>query len=400
MSKNYAWPVTIAGRYDYNALERFIKQYKNIIDKKKIVIFGAGIRGTLFSIWLKEKGYSRIIFTDNNEEKVGNYINEFQIESFEEVCRSKDENFILVAVENANGIKKQLIQAGFHEGIEFAEAKSEVYDNYLAEFLRKDSIDTMVIGDCGISDVGLHDTNYESLDELLKERFGKSQTKVLAMHGMGMRAFYQIIKAHCKAISKPKQLIVMANFETFTGKQHLLPRSQHTDLIQLLCEHTLDKELEEYLAVTKERYNLWQTDYFTSSNEGANRGSQNDRIVLKMNYMYHLSLDNECIQYMFLLQKFCMEQHIKLCFFIPPANYQYAEKLWGIKFKERYEENLKVLKQALDERKIQVLDLSYLLKSNEFAAECTIDECANYQGRVKVADAIKTFVSEPTKYNG
>ena len=64
--KNYAWPVTVAGRYDYDALEKCVNQYKDILDKKQLVIFGAGIRGTVFSIWLKKKGYTQIIFTDNN----------------------------------------------------------------------------------------------------------------------------------------------------------------------------------------------------------------------------------------------------------------------------------------------------------------------------------------------
>ena len=84
-------------------------------------------------------------------------------------------------------------------------------------------------------------------------------------------------------------------------------------------------------------------------------------------------------------------QKIKLAFFIPPVNYQYAEQLWGDKFKERYEENVKTLKQALEDRQIDVLDMSYLLSSDEFAAYCTIDECANYPGRVKVADTIEAF---------
>lgn len=392
--KNYAWPVTVAGRYDYDALEKCVNQYKDILDKKQLVIFGAGIRGTVFSIWLKKKGYTQIIFTDNNPEKVGNYINEFYIEDFKEVCKNKKDLFLLVSVENSNAIYKQLIESGFKEGTEFVIVRNNVYEEFVHEFLEEKPIETMILGDCGLTDVGMNDNDYKSLGKLLKEELGEERTKVLAMHGMGMRAYYQLVKAYCRVMEKPKQILVMANFETFTGKQHLLPRSQHTQLFEMLCQQVKDKELEDYLQITRERSNNWQLDYFTSANSAAEKHKSNDKMVIRMNYMYQLQMDNECVQYMLLLHKFCKEQNIKLLFFIPPVNYQYAEKLWGEKFRSRYSENVRKLKMVLEEEQIEILDMSYLLLSSEFAAECTIDECTNYKGRIKEKEELLNFLKQ------
>ena len=319
---NFAWPVTVLGQYDYNALSDCLEQYKNIVEQKEIVIFGAGIRGTIFSILLQQKGYTNLVFTDNNENKVGNFINEFPIISF--------------------------------------------------------------------SDVGLKDNSYTTLGDLLKE--GREQTKVLAMHGMGMRAYYQLVKLQSKAVEKPKKLMVMANFETFTGKQHLLPRSQHVQLFELLYEKFEDTELEEHLKLIRDRFANLKMDYFTSSHETMKRDQRNDKIVFKMNYMYNLSLENECIQYMFHLSEFCKKQGIQLAFFIPPANYQYAEKLWGEEFKIRYEENCKRLKEELSKKSIPVLDLSYMFPSDKFGDCCTVDECLNFEGRRLAAEAMLQFL--------
>lgn len=387
---NFAWPVTVLGQYDYNALSDCLEQYRDIIEQKEIVIFGAGIRGTIFSILLQQKGYTKLIFTDNNESKVGNFINQFPIISFSDICEKRKDIFIIVSVENGSGIKKQLENAGFQEGIEFTLVENHVYEKFIEEFFSKRNTETLVMGDCGLTDVGLKDNSYITLGDLLKRE--KEQTKILAMHGMGMRAYYQLIKMQSKAVEKPKKLIVMANFETFTGKQHLLPRSQHVQLFELLYEKFRDSELEEYLKLIKDRFANLKMDYFTSSSETMKRDQRNDKIVFKLNYMYNLNLENECIQYMFYLSEFCKGQDIQLAFFIPPVNYQYAEKLWGEEFKIRYERNCKKLKEELSRKSIPVLDLSYTFSSDKFGDCCTVDECLNFEGRKLAAKAMLQFI--------
>ena len=391
-AKNFAWPVTTLCKYDYKALKEFVKENEPLFKSKQIVIFGAGIRGTSFSIFLQKIGYHNIVFTDNNEQKIGGYINEFPIISYEEMVKRKEEIVIIISVENGFSIMKQLEKDNFQEGVDFFYIENHLYDLYLKEFLEQKKTETLIMGDCGITDISRTDSDYTNLGEILKEKLGSNKTKVLAVHAMGMRAFYHILKAHIENIEIPRRAIVMTNFETFTGKQHLLPRSQHARLIDMISKSISDsdEELREYVEVTKERFDNFKVDYFASSKNTLNKMSKdkNDRIVIRMNYMYELKEDNECIVYMKKIISLCNHNNIKLLFFIPPANYMYAEELYGDKFKERYSANVKKLKDIINSNGAEILDLSYLLESDKFADVHTIDETTNYEGRKIVAGKI------------
>ena len=54
--KNFAWPVTTVCKYDLKAFENFIEEKASILYGKRIVVFGAGIRGTQYSFFLKRFG--------------------------------------------------------------------------------------------------------------------------------------------------------------------------------------------------------------------------------------------------------------------------------------------------------------------------------------------------------
>ena len=383
--RNFAWPVTTVGKYDYNALFECIERNEEKLKGKRIVIFGAGIRGTIFSIWLSVKGYKDIVFTDNNDMKVGGYINEFPIVPYEEIVRMKNEVNVIISVENGYSLMEQLEKSGFVKDENYFFVENHLNEEFVKNFSRKGNFDVIAMGDCGLTDISIEDENYLNLSEMLEEKLGKEHIKVLAIHAMGMRAFYNIFKAHIDNISKPKKLLIMANFETFTGKQHLLPRSQHAKLIQLISETVGDseEELREYADITNKRFSDFRMDYFTSAGSDFNTSAKerNDRIVIKMNYMYTLKRDNECIVYLEKLLELCKKNDIKPIVFIPPANYMYAISLFGEKFTEIYNKNVIYLKEIVGSHGISLLDLSYALKDSQFADIHTIDETANYEGR-------------------
>lgn len=382
---NFAWPVTTLCKYDYSALCIFVESNKNTLESKKLVIFGAGIRGTAFSLMLEGMGYNNICFTDNNEKKIGGMINQFPIESFSELLKEKEEIIIIISVENGDSIKEQLLEYGFIENSNMFMVDSGLYPKYINEFNREGNINFLVMGDCGLTDISIKDKNFINVEEMVKHGLGEENTKVLAMHGMGMRAFYNVIHAQIKYRSKPKVIAVMANFEVFTGKQHLLPRSQHAKLMELLSRSVMedDEELKEYAELAKERFDNFRIDYFASSKSVLNsmNKEKNDRIVLKMNYMYKLKEDNECVVYLKRIINLCKSENIHLFFFIPPVNYMYAEQLLGEEFTVKYHENIERLSNIIKAYDVEVLDLSYILDSSQFADINTIDETTNYMGR-------------------
>lgn len=388
--KNFAWPVTTLCKYDYSALLECVQKHKQSFENKKIVLMGAGIRGTMFSLLLKDFGYTNMVFCDNNAEKVGGSINEFEILSFDEVQKIKSNSVVIITVENGYSLIDQFVHAGFVLNQDLFYIESDLYNVYLSEFSKK-NCDILVMGDCGVTDVSMLDTDFTNLGEMLQQKMGKDTTKILAVHAMGMRAFYHILSAHLSHIGVPKKIAIMANFETFTGKQHLLPRSQHCELIKRLCSSldNKDKQLNEYAELTRERFSNFKLDYFTSSKQFKTSDStQNDKLVFHLNYMYTLKEDNECIVYLRKVCDLCKRHSIKLLFFIPPVNYMYAESLWGQGFGQKYDANVEKLSTIISSEGIPLLDLSYLLTDNFFASKKTIDETANYAGRCKEAEKI------------
>jgi hypothetical protein len=383
--RNFAWPITTVGKYDYRALNECVEKYKGKFLGKKIVIFGAGIRGTSFSIWLSDMGYENIVFTDNNEMKIGGYINKFPILAYQDIIYMKDEIVVIVSVENGYVIMEQLEQSGFVKNENAFFIENHLNSDYVKEFSRKGDFDIVAMGDCGFTDISIKDENHDNISEILEKAVGREHIKVLAIHAMGMRAFYNIFKAHIDHISIPKKLLLMANFETFTGKQHLLPRSQHANLINLISKEIKhsDKELCEYAKVTNERFSNFRMDYFTSadSNMNVENRERNDRIVIKMNYMYSLKRDNEGIVYLEKMLNLCKKNGIEPHVFIPPVNYMYAEGLFGEAFSNAYQRNVSYLKEIVEDHNYSILDLSFILKEYQFADTHTIDETANYEGR-------------------
>lgn len=74
------------------AFRQIRKQYRYIC------IFGGGVWGTTFCSWCLEKGIRVDFFCDNDRTKLSGNIKGVPFISFEELCRMKDETFVIVSV--------------------------------------------------------------------------------------------------------------------------------------------------------------------------------------------------------------------------------------------------------------------------------------------------------------
>ena len=101
----------------------------------------------------------------------------------------------------------------------------------------------------------------------MQDKLGYENVKLLTMHGMGLPSFYHVLKAQINCGMQPGIVVVMLNFETLTGKQHLLPRSQHTKLIREICKVSPDPDgqLAAYARLTEERVKNIQAEFFTTN---------------------------------------------------------------------------------------------------------------------------------------
>ncbi|WP_312352965.1 hypothetical protein [Aminipila sp.] len=377
---NFAWPVTAFQYEDYEGLKNCIESNERLFKEKEIIIFGAGIRGSVFSCLLERAGFLQFCFTDNNPEKWGGYINTHPIIRVDQLINKISEAVVIISVENGGTIKKQLEDIGYRENINYFYVSANIYDIYLYEFNRKIEEEILFLGDCGFSQVSIIDNEYNNLASMIKQKLGEENIKILAMHGMGMRGFYNVFKAQIDLNMVPKTLVLMTNFEVFTRKHHILPRTQHSEIFKRVGKFFTnpDEELVEYIKLTAERFSKTQLDVFSVADS---QKDENARLVIRMNYMYNISQETEDVIYLFKILELARSLSINVLPFIPSANYMFARTLVGEEFDIKYGENCKRLKAWIKEQGFELFDLSYSLTSDCFANGKTIDETSNSKGR-------------------
>ena len=393
---NFAWPVTSINNEDYKQLMKCVINNASVFSCKTIAIFGAGIRGTEFSILLCKNGYSDIVFTDNNKEKWYGCINDYTIVPPDTIITDYKKYVIIISIENGYAVANQLKQAGLSENIDFFYICTDLYSKYMIKFNRNCNEKYLIMGDCEFTTISLKDKKKENLGEIIEAALGEHNTKVLAMHGMGLRAHYNAFSTQILLGMTPEIIVIMINFDTLTGKQHLLPRSQHVELIKqmMISANGKNEELNEYYELVNKRFNNVNTEFFTGEKKGKNDINQAARLYFMLNYMYKLNIDTEGIIY---LRKMILLAHsngIDVLPFIPPVNYMFAEQVLGDDFRVRYEQNVSKVRSILKEYMLNILDLSFAFTSDKFAEENTPDETLNYEGRIKASNMIIEKIRE------
>ena len=391
---NYAWSVSAINRDDLTAFEKWYSVYENEYSDKEICIWGAGIRGTEFGVFLKWHDNDRFVYVDNNEEKWEGHIDGALIMSPQEGMQKvkSGEAIILISTENYQGIKNQLEDYGLEFNKDFFIAHNFEYENYVKEFNREANCKYMVMGDCLFSGISIQDSCRVNLAEMIREELGEDKCRVLYMHGMGIRSYYNIFKLYCESHDFPECIEIMINFDTLTGMQHLLPRSQHSQLFDLLKENVekTNVEFDEYINVVHERSNNIQTEMSHSSNKLTKEQEHylKNRNYLKINYMYELDEKVEGLVYFRKLYEYATLNGIKVIAFIPPLNYQFGKEIVGDKLEEAYGKNLEKVKNMTSELGIELIDFSHSLTSDYFAEVDTTDESVNEKGRAYICSRL------------
>ncbi len=397
--KNYAWPITAISKENYQVIVDCIRS-NAIFNERQILIFGAGIRGAELAVIMQTLGLNNIIFTDNNSDKWGGLVDTHPIISVDEALRLRGSVVAIISVEEGGEICGQLEAAGFVKDKDYFYPLPNLYERFISEFKRPMHNKALIMGDCMFEVVAFSDENKDSLTEMLHQKLGYENVKLLTMHGMGLPAFYHVLKAQINMGFKPDVFVVMLNFETLTGKQHLLPRSQHTKLMKAVSELAPDPdgELKKYYQITQERVKNVQAEFFTTDNFSAGHnyaGMISDsasRVFFKLHYMYELDTDIESLMYLRKIMKLGEEQDIGIIPFVPPVNYERGTELFGEEFESAYSQNLQKLTDLVRSGGAELLNLSHICVKEEFAHVTTPDETTNYAGRCKITDAICTEI--------
>lgn len=392
--KNFAWPVTAVSKEDIKVFTDFLHNVD--LKGKRLLIFGAGIRGTILALLARNEGME-VTFTDNNKEKWGGMIDGFSIISPEEAFLRRQDYIFAISVEEGDLIREQLREAGLVENVDFYYLRTDLYNKFKVEYERKTNNKVLMMGDCMFEVISFADTCRDSLSEIIIKTLGQNNVKMLTMHGMSLPSFYHVFKGQINCGSIPKKCVVMINFETLNGKQHLLPRSQHSELARFVSKISPDPdgELKDYAELTESRVKNIQADFFTTNKFSSNKLNSNEngrisdassKMFLKMNYLYSLDENVEGLIYLRKMFDLSKEHNIELVPFVPPVNYERGLELFGQQFEEKYFSNLDKIKKIISEKGGRLLDLSHICSKELFADVSTPDETTNYRGRCLIAD--------------
>lgn len=386
---NYAWPVTSENAIVYNYFLKKIENIKEFLIDKRIGIFGSGIRGCCLLKILEMNGFKNIIFIDNNIEKQNNLINDYDIVSFEEALNYKQEQVFLVSPEGGNKIHDQLREAGLQENKEWFSFSVSAYDSYIEEYKRPLQDYLLVMGDCAFTHIAHDDSDYDSLGTMIRNKVGEARCKVLDMHGMGQQAYYHIAHSLIERNEKPSAFLLLLMIETMAPKVPIMPRTQHPWLIKSLSDLSNNTEFIEYAKLTQERFDRFQVEAFSSFDNNIEK----EKLYMNINYLYKFRETTEGVVYLKKTIRMMNEENIPVILYIPPVNYFQGERLFGADFKQKYETNFIKLFETLekDNLKYEVVDASYLLNLEDFAAPNTIDETCNYNGRLKLIRFLSKF---------
>lgn len=402
MGIDFECPEYMLDKGEVILLQKFVEKNREVLKIKRLLIFGAGVRGSVFGVLLQFEGFKEFDYCDNNAKKWGGTIGSHIIISPEELKKRVNEYIVLVSVESRDLVEvmeKQLCEMGFEKEKNLFSLPSEIYDKYLKEFFSPIKNHVLVMGDCRFTFVSITDENTQTLDDILRKEFADRgmSAKVLSMHALCMRPQYYMLKKQLEIGNIPRVLMLPINYETYNGTTHLLSSSQHTELMRRMYEQSgiKDEELEEYIQITGKRTEN-PPFIFSVENESGSAviPDKKLRIFLKMSYMYQPDVESEGIVYLKKALLLAQEYHIKVLAFAPPLNYMSGKEYWGTAFVETYQKGMEVFKQIILEHNGHFLDQSFLLTEDGFYSKYDKNELANYEGRVQMANSLMDFLKD------
>ncbi len=387
--KNFEFPIMAIGQDEYEAVQEWIKIYQEIVQRRSLYIFGAGIRGNMFLKIMESAGIHIEGFCDSSKEKQGGYIGSYKIYAPDEICNIK--NYIVISSENSKEIEKYLIEKGYEKGINYFVINNNVYSSYINKFLKKKDIDYLLFGDCFFTDVDIEDLNGITMGNLAEQELGREKTKVLSLHGMCIPSFYHLMRIQLINGVHPKSVAFIVNVPFCDGIQTKLPQSQHFEMFEELANkiEIRDDFFAEYVALVKERTkNINAKAFFTKKNISMNVNENIEKLLTKSRYMYEFKRENENILYMEKLIDLLHENQIKAVPFIPALNYSIGEQYFGDEFLHRYSKICQSINEIVSEKGIELLDMSYLLDDSDFSGK-RMTKFPNARGKEKVIAELK-----------
>lgn len=394
---DFSWPVNGTSRENYEAFSSWFAQHEETVKTRGLVIWGAGSRGTEFASLMLERGFRDFLFVDSNAKIWGGQACGADIIPPAELNQHR-EKMILVSPENSREIEWYLDAHAYKRNQDYFLIETKTDDAYVEEFSRPYDCENLIMGSCEFTAISIHDEDIRCMEDMLFQTLGKSNTKILTVHGIGLRAQYNIFCAQIKNGMTPKRLLLQISMDTLVAKDHLFPHTQHVELLEKLLERqeNPDEEFLEYVETARQRSKHPLMTPFKDQGGKEPHSKVKIRNYFQYYYMGNLDRNAEGLVYLAKILDKAYAQKIDVLPFVLPVNYQLAEELFGDRFREKYEENLSKVKEIITDRNIRFLDLSYSVESELFAWPEAPNASLNSQGRKKVTDLLCQTLEEMT----
>lgn len=390
-----SWPLKTAERELINAFIDYIENNSCKLKKVNVLIWGASVRGTLLGILLEKYGYAQFQYSDNDERKWGESINGHIIVNPENVRKHISDYYILVPIEYGNEIKKQLESWGLIEEQNFTILQARINEKFAEEFFRKYKNKRLVLGESFLNEIVLDEISPRSIKERIWEEFGKEETKILSMNCMGMQSFYHILRLQVKLGYSPEELWLFTSYETLTEFHHLLSRTQHAGVLELIQEqgNISDDKFIEYINIAQKRaanYNI-ELEYSPQRTTIGKEMNLEEirKSYLKLNLLYDLALSSEEVKYLKKILSIAENEGIAVRVILTPINYELARKYYGREFDEIFSRNTLRLKKFVTGFRAEFYNMSTILTEEDFVASETINDGIYDEGQKKVVKYLK-----------
>lgn len=245
--------------------------------------------------------------------------------------------------------------------------------------------DIVYFGDSTINWASASDVSQESMPGLLQHLLPAERIAKITHASYQMDVYQAYVEYMIRKGYHPKVVIIPINLRCFSPEWDQQPLWQfEKEKLTLAMKDTFWMKFYRPLAVFKffepriNRFDYEQTDVFDGSQiigkvrdfDNASYqvfSGENMKNKLRFRYMYSLSKQHRKVQSMMRIAKLLKDAGIKPIFYITPVDWQTIEKNLGVYSVLRIEENVQLIRRALSDVGVPVLDLSRTLLSEDFS---------------------------------
>lgn len=393
------WKLSTVCNITYRDFQVQIQDALKKNSRRRLAIWGAGVRGMLAGILLESAGIKDFCFIDSAIDRIGTRISGHEVKAFEKL--DKEDLYILVSMEYQEVVIEKLKRQGLKEYIDYYCLKSEIDDFFIEKLKSNWDTDILVLGTSYCFNLPIDEIKEMSLAQILERQMDK-RVKVLGMSSVGMRSFYRTFQIEFNKNPQLKKVVLLINWKDLTSYNHLLPRTQKPQLTRMMINYTeelgyseIKEDLEEDLKLALQRSQNYKVENQYSP-QNVEDNLKNDVRIEYLKISELEKLDKQAEEYIF-LEKLLADSYlknVKTYLIIEPHNYELIIESLGKKVCTIYEEKFNFLREIAMKYKVKIVDGSRLLDKNNFVATRTVSDALRIKGRQKFAEFIEDIVRD------